>query len=229
MQFRELPTNHQAVDAPVRYRVTGELVPILEFSLEGTESVFFEHYVLLYREPSVVLKASAPKGALKRMISQMPVFLATARGHGRLALSRDGVGQLFGVQVAPNSSLDVREHQFVAATAALEYGFTRVRGLSNLLFGGNSFFVDQFVARREAGVVWLHAYGNLTEVYLADGEMLDVEPGSWCYKDHSVKMTTIPVNVSAGLFASTSFTLNRFHGPGRLGIQSMAVYLPTSE
>jgi uncharacterized protein (AIM24 family) len=102
-----------------------------------------------------------------------------------------------------------------------------VRGISNLLFGGNGFFVDTFHSDRDPGAVWIHAHGNLIEVELGDGEQLDVEPSRWCYKDPSVKMTTVPINVSAGLFASSSFMLNRFTGPGRLGLQSMTQYFNT--
>jgi uncharacterized protein (AIM24 family) len=129
--------------------------------------------------------------------------------------------------MAAGQTLEVREHQFLAATNTLEYGFTRVKGVANLLFGGNGFFVDTFHGSRQSGIVWVHAHGNLIEVVLGHGEQLDVEPSRWCYKDPSVKMSTVPINVSAGLFASSSFMLNRFTGPGRLGLQSMALYLNT--
>jgi uncharacterized protein (AIM24 family) len=38
-------------------------------------------------------------------------------------------------------------------------------------------------------------------------------------------MDTNVTNLSTGLFGGTSFTLNRFTGPGRLGIQSMSYHL----
>lgn len=229
VEFRPLHTNREMMAGAVDYRVTGELVPILEFDLTGHEEIYFEHHVLLYREPSVGLKAAIPKGSLKRLIGKMPVIMARAAGRGRVALSRDGAGQVMGVAVLAGQELDVREHQFLAATGNMSYGFSRIRGISNLLFGGTGFFVDQFGARHSDGIVWIHAYGNLVEVQLDPGDVLDVEPGGWCYKDRSVKMDTVPINVTAGLFSSLSFTLNRFHGPGRLGIQSMTVYLPTEE
>ena len=228
MDFRRIPSSHSATE-PVPYTVSGELVPVLEFELDDTGDIYFEHYVLLYKQPSVRLAAAMPKGALRRAIGKMPVLLARATGNGRLALSRDGAGQVVGIPVQAGSSLAVREHQFLAATGSLAYGFSRVRGISNLLFGGSGFFVDQFSAERTDGTVWLHAYGNLTEVLLGPGEVLEVEPGGWCYKDASVRMSTSVLNLAAGIFASQSFTVNRFEGPGRLGIQSMTVYMPTEE
>ncbi|MCL5972658.1 MAG: AIM24 family protein [Firmicutes bacterium] len=228
MEFREM-SQDQAVQSThqIPFRIRGGLAPVVEWEMDDSFELFFEHYVLMYRDPQVVVSGSIPKGALKRMIGNMPVILAKAHGQGRLALGRSVPGEIVGIPMAAGQTLEVREHQFLAATNTLEYGFTRVKGVANLLFGGNGFFVDTFHGSRQSGIVWVHAHGNLIEVVLGHGEQLDVEPSRWCYKDPSVKMSTVPINVSAGLFASSSFMLNRFTGPGRLGLQSMAQYLNT--
>lgn len=228
MDIREL-SQGEAVSTvhEVPFRIRGGIAPVVEWAMDGRYALFFEHYVLMYRDPSVHVGGSVPKGAMKRMIGRMPIILAKAEGQGRLALGRSAPGEIVGVPIAPGHTLEVREHQFLAATDSLSYGYTRVRGIANLLFGGNGFFVDTFQANRDPGIVWVHAHGNLIEVALDAGEQLDVEPSRWCYKDPSVKMSTVPINVAAGLFASQSFSLNRFTGPGRVGLQSMAVYLET--
>ncbi len=228
MEFHELPAEQgvRSLDA-IHFRVRGGLAPVVEWTLDGSYTLFFEHYVLMYRDPSVTISGSIPKGAMKRMIGKMPIILARASGRGLVALGRSAPGEVVGVPIQPGQTLEVREHQFLAATDSLSYGFTRVRGLANLLFGGNGFFVDTFRAGKDLGVVWVHVHGNAIEVELGPGEHLDVEPRRWCYKDPRVKMSTVPINVSAGLFASSSFMLNRFTGPGRVGLQTMGIYLDT--
>lgn len=228
MEFREM-TQSQAVSEvhQVPFKIRGGIAPVVEWEMDNTYGLFFEHFVLMYRDPRVSVSGSIPKGAVKRVIGKMPIVLARAKGEGRLALGRSAPGEIVGVPIPSGHTLEVREHQFLAATDTLSYGFNRVRGISNLLFGGNGFFVDTFHSDREPGAVWVHAHGNLVEVELGPNEQLDVEPSRWCYKDPSVKMTTVPINVSARLFASTSFMLNRFTGPGRLGLQSMSVYWET--
>ncbi len=228
MEFREM-TQAEAVQTvhQLDFRIRGGIAPVVEWEMDGSYAVFFEHYVLMYRDPGIKVSGSVPRGAMKRMIGKMPIILAKAEGQGRLGLGRSAPGEIVGVPLAPGQTLEVREHQFLAATSTLSYGFTRVRGMSNLLFGGNGFFVDTFQAGRESGAVWIHAHGNLIEVELGPGEQLDVEPSRWCYKDPTVKMTTVPINISAGLFASSSFMLNRFTGPGRLGLQSMTQFFET--
>ena len=124
----------------------------------------------------------------------------------------------------------MREHQFLAATSTVDYTFTRLRGMANMLFGGTGIFIDTFNGMNQGGVVWLHGYGNVFEVFLQPGEQIDIEPGGWVYKDPTVQMQTQLQRLSTGIFASAGqLTWNRFTGPGRIGLQSMYVHLPTAD
>lgn len=73
----------------------------------------------------------------------------------------------------------------------------------------------------------LHGYGNVFEKVLGPGESIDVEPGGWLYKDTQVTMAPNATRLSTGILAGTSLVLNRFTGPGRIGLQSMYVHLPS--
>jgi uncharacterized protein (AIM24 family) len=70
--------------------------------------------------------------------------------------------------------------------------------------------------------------------------MLDVEPGGWLWKDANVRMDTVSVLQSSGrgggllgalgaMVGGASLVLNRFYGPGRVGIQSMTYHEPQFE
>lgn len=93
-----------------------------------------------------------------------------------------------------------------------------------MLFGGTGFFIDTF---KGPGVVALHGYGNVFQRELASGEQIDIEPGAFMYKDASVKMETIKLGLKGGLLGGTNVFLNRFTGPGKIGIQSMTFHLHT--
>jgi len=160
----------------------------------------------------------------------MPIFMTEARGQGHIAFSRDGAGHVFARHLKQGEAIDVREHQFLAATDQIEYTYQRVKGISNILLGGAGFFIDKFHCTRGEGVLWLHAYGNVFEVTLGAGQMIDIEPGGWIYKDTTVQMETEFQRFSTGLFASGGqIVWNRFTGPGRVGIQSMYIHYPTAE
>jgi uncharacterized protein (AIM24 family) len=121
----------------------------------------------------------------------------------------------------PGMRLDVREHAFVLASNHIAYSYVRVKGLRNILFGGQGMFMDQFVTTNLPGLLVLHGYGNVFERRLAPGESILVEPGAFLYKDTTVTMQVEWQRFSGGLFSGVGMNLVRMTGPGRLGIQSM--------
>jgi uncharacterized protein (AIM24 family) len=211
----------------VTYHLEGEMVPVLHIELSDV-SVYFEHHVLLWKHPQVDISVKPLAGAFKRVMSGMPIFMTQAKGRGHIAFSRDGPGQVIPIHLERGWSIDVREHQFLAATESIDFSFQRVRGVANMLFGQSGLFIDTFSARSN-GVVWLHGYGNVFEVTLDKGEHLDVEPGGWVYKSPLVSMDTQLMKLSTGLFASGGqIVFNRFTGPGAVGIQSMYYHPPVA-
>ncbi len=95
-----------------------------------------------------------------------------------------------------------------------------------MMYGGG-FWVDEFFAGDHEGVVWVHGYGNVFEKALEPGETIDIEPGGWVYRDHSVSMTQEVYGFKTGfLGGGGNLVFNRFSGPGRVGLQS-AYYHPT--
>ena len=190
----------------VTYHIEGELVPALHVELSSMP-VYFEHHILLWKDPQVEIKLHPLKGAFKRMLAGIPVFMTEAHGPGGIAFSRDGAGHVFGIHLRSGESVDVREHQFLAATNEVDYSFTRVEG-----------------------IIWLHGYGNVFEVTLGAGESIDIEPGGWIYKTPTVGMQTIFQKLSTGILASAGQIFwNRFTGPGKIGLQSMYYHMPTTE
>ena len=223
-----LPTTAQNEQfGGVTYHIEGELVPVLHLELRSV-AVYFEHHILLWKEPQVQIGVTSFKGGLKRMLAGIPIFLTVAGGPGQIGFSRVGAGHIFGIHLKQGEGIEMREHQFLAATANVEYSFTRIKGISNMLLGGSGFFIDHFLAQNGDGIVWVHGYGNVFEVMLAAGEQLDIEPGGWVYKDRSVQMETQFQRLSTSLFAGAGqLVWNRFTGPGRVGIQSMYVHMAT--
>jgi uncharacterized protein (AIM24 family) len=220
------PTNVQdEAFAGVTYHIQGELVPVLVTEV-GANPVYFEHHILLWKDPGLNIAVKPLKGAFKRAIHGMPIFMVQTQDHGKIGFSRDGAGHVFGIHFRAGETIDVREHQWLAATETLEYTFSRVTGFANVMFSGTGLYIDTFTCIGPEGILWLHGYGNVFEVSLLPGEQIDIEPGGWIYKDRSVKMDTNVQRLSTGLFASAGqMVFNRFTGPGRIGIQSMYVHL----
>ena len=213
----------------VTYHIDGKLVPALSVDVTNM-TVYFEHHILLWKNTTIRIQLKALKGMLKRMIAGMQIFVTEASGQGIIAFSRDGPGHIVPIHLKHGEELHVREHQFLAATGNIDYSFERVRGLTTMMFGQSGFFIDKFHGHTGEGVLWLHGYGNVFEKVLAPGEQIDIEPGGWLYKDPTVRMDTVVDRLTSGLFGATvNFVVNRFTGPGRVGIQSMYLHMPSEE
>ena len=213
----------------VTYHIAGELVPVL--SVDVTQMpVYFEHHILLWKNSTITIGLKSLKGALKRMMAGMQIFVTEASGAGIIAFSRDGPGHIVPIHLRRGEEIQVREHQFLAATGNVDYTFERVRGLATMLFGQSGFFIDRFRGDSGDGIVWLHGYGNVFEKTLAPGETIDIEPGGWIYKDRTVQMQTMLQKLSTGIFASAGqICWNRFTGPGKIALQSMYYHMEGGE
>jgi uncharacterized protein (AIM24 family) len=220
-------------------RVEGELVPVVDVELGPRTSIYFEHHILLWKQPQVRLGFMGLKNAARRVFAGLQIFISTAQGPGNIAMSREAPGQIVALKLRPGEIVDVREHQFLMATNTVAYDFYWQQGLANVFFSRSGLFIDRFSATNDIGLLLLHGYGNVFEKQLAPGEQIDVEPGAWLWKDASVRMDTVTVLQSGGgggimgalgaLVGGASLVLNRFTGPGRLGLQSMTYHEPQYE
>jgi len=209
--------------AGLTYHIRGELVPELQVEV-GERSVMFEHHVLLWKQTQVEVELKKLPGAVKRKIAGLEFFVTRTSGTGRIAFSRDSPGQCVPLHLSQGEGLDVREHQFIAASDNLDYSFERIQGVQNMLLGGSGIFMDKFRASDGDALVWLHGHGNVFLVNLDDGEQLDVEAGAWLFKDPTVKLEAITMGLKSGMFGGGGkLTWNRFTGPGRLAIQTLFI------
>jgi uncharacterized protein (AIM24 family) len=208
-------------------QVEGEIVPVAEINLGQGDSVFFEHHVLLWKDEGTRMSVLPMTGGVKRALAGMPFIISVAHGPGRIAFSRDATGELVVLPIHPGQELDVREHAFLVCSHTIDYTYLRIKGLRNILFGGQGMFMDRFLAKDAQGLLLLHGYGNVFERRLNPGESILVEPGAFLYKDAAVGMEVETIKLTSGLFGGTSMNLARMTGPGRVGIQSMYVHHAT--
>jgi uncharacterized protein (AIM24 family) len=220
----------------LRITVEGDLVPVANVELGTQHTIYFEHHILLWKDPGVTIGYRGRKGMARRFFAGTPIFLSEARGPGNIAVSRESVGQVVALPLAPGAAIDVREHQFLLATSTVDYEYASLGGVANALFTRSSsrtgLFVDRFSGRGESGLVLLHGYGNVFEKLLEPDEMLDVEPGGWLWKDTTVRVNATSlvgaghggmVGALSNMMSGGTVALNRFTGPGRVGIQSMTL------
>jgi uncharacterized protein (AIM24 family) len=179
---------------------------------------------MLWKDETVPMGILPLTGGVRRALAGMPFIISVATGPGRVAFSRDATGELVVLPLHPGMELDVREHAFLLASHHISYTYVQIKGLKNILFGGQGMFMDRFVTGNTPGLLLLHGYGNVFERVLRPGESILLEPGAFLYKDSTVNMTVEFQQLTTGFFGGTNMALAKVTGPGRVGIQSMYVH-----
>jgi uncharacterized protein (AIM24 family) len=203
-------------------QITGSYVPVAEMNLAPGDQVYFSHHVLLWADPATQLAARPMAKGWDRRKAGMPLVMMQATGPGRIAFSDDDPGELIAVPLEAGQAIDVSEHHFLVATAAVSYDWFA----SGIWWaaGGNHYYplgryMDRFTAQQR-GLLILHTCGNSFIRDLGDGERIYVLPRALVYKDPAVHMNIhMEVPVRPGPHWPL-IQMIRLTGPGRVAIQS---------
>jgi len=213
-----------------RCQITGTYVPVAEVNLAPGDQVYFSHHVLLWADPTTQLAARPMKKSWDRHKAGMPLVMMEATGPGRIAFSEDDPGELIAVPLEAGQGIDIAEHHFLVATAAVSYdwissGIWWTTGGGEVIYPGGK-YMDRFSAQQR-GLLLLHARGNTFIRDLRDGERIYVVPHALVYKDLSVHMNIHMERPASPRAHWMVITMIRLTGPGRVAIQSQ--YEPKSE
>ncbi|MCI4350238.1 MAG: AIM24 family protein [Thermoplasmata archaeon] len=200
------------------------LVPSILVTLQPKESVYCEHGIMLFKDPTVGVGRKTIKsgGFLKTMerstVGGIPYFLTEFIGPGVVGFSRDGVGEVRVVELAANEELDVAEGSLICAESHIPYDMQYVKGTHRpgRMIG---FWMDRLTG---PGKVALHAYGNVISMSLAAHETVTADMGALLYKSGSVTAATQNLPFGGGLLGRLeAYEVLQLTGPGKIALQSI--------
>lgn len=212
-------------------QIEGLYVPVADMSLAEGDGVYFAHHVLLWKETQVAITMMSLKGAWKRVLAGMPVFMTQAKGPGHIAFSRDAPGEMLALPLQPGQAVDVREHMFLVATQQVNYTwfnpniwFTTKDGDESETHYPIGTTMDRFIAGKTPGLLLIHASGNVFVRNLAPGQSILIKPTALIFKDPTVNIQLHFEHPSSpwSLWSnwSTRYLWLRVQGPGRVAVQS---------
>lgn len=206
------------------YQIQGEVIPVLQVEL-GPVPVYFVQHNILWKDPQVQINQKTLSSEYKRKLGKKTLIMTEAKGPGNIAFSFGHTGTIVPVFLKAYESIDVKEHQFVAATDNVEFSCVKMQKVSELFLEGGGTFIDTFSCRQGEGLVWLQGLGDVSEINLSEGQQIDVKAENWVYKNKSVKMESIFQDFSSGFLPgdANQLMLNRFIGPGKVGMQTSSL------
>jgi uncharacterized protein (AIM24 family) len=200
------------------------MVPAVLATLAPQESIYCEHGIMLYKDPGVGVgrKTIQTGGLLSTMkrstVGGVPFFLAEFTGPGSVAFSRDGVGEIRDIELAPNEVLDVAEGSLLCAENRIPYDMIYVKG-TNRVGRMMGFWMDRLTG---PGKIALHGYGNVITMTLAAREKITCDYGALLYKSASVEATSLNLPFGSGLLGKLeAYEVLELIGPGKVALQSI--------
>lgn len=207
-----------------RCQVEGTYVPVVDFDLAAGDRLYFNHHVLLWKEPRTRLSRLPLRGWWRRLWAGLPLVMAEAHGPGRVAFSNDAPGEIIAVPLEAGASIDARAGSFLVASGQIHYDWLR-SGVWYRTEEGWHYpvgrFLDRFTAVGRHGLLLLHGAGNVFVRQLAAGESLLVKPTALVYLDPRVSMS-LHIEHPRGFnnYWRRRYVWLGLCGPGRVAIQS---------
>ena len=218
-------------------QIEGTYVPVADVNLAASDSIYFTHHVLLWKDPQLNITTMPLASGWKRMFAGLPLIMMQAQGPGHIAFSRDAPGEMIALPLQPGEEVDVREHLFMLATSNVVYDwfstnvwYTTQADNDKETHYPVGMFMDRFSAPQAPGLLLLHAAGNVFVRDLAPGETMLVKPTALIFKDPTVEMQLHFEHPRAGFslgfgWGASSWN-NRYYwlrlwGPGRIAVQSV--------
>lgn len=207
-----------------RCQVEGNYVPVVDFDLSPRDHLYFNHHVLLWKEPRTNLTTMPMRGWWRRLWAGLPLVMVRADGPGRIAFSNDAPGEIIAVPLEAGLSVDVRAGAFLVASGQVHYDWL-ASGVWYRTAEGWHYplgrYLDRFTAVDGHGLLLLHGAGNVFVRDLAPGETRLVKPTALVYAEPGVTMA-LHVEHPRGFnnWWQRRYVWLSLCGPGRVAIQS---------
>ena len=150
------------------------LVPAVLATLAPQESIYCEHGIMLFKDPSVTVgrKTIQSGGFMQKTerttVGGMPFFMTEFIGPGQVGLSRDGVGDVRAIELEPNEVLDVAGGSLICAENKIPYNMSHIQG-THRPGQITGVWLDRLTG---PGKIAIHGYGDIITMNLAPKELI---------------------------------------------------------
>lgn len=214
-------------DFPIRYRIRGEDVHLLEVMLPPGGKIRAESGAMVYMDSVIEMQTPIPLTWYERTVKKQvgetifnPVFSNSSDEYaGIVAFSPPHPGQLIALNLPEHGEEVIcQKGAYLCGTLDVKIGIAFVTDVKAALFGKEGFIMQKLSG---TGLAFIYGGGTIIERSLQEGESIRVDLASLAAFDGSVTYTMEMVSgVINKFFGGEGMWLVRLTGPGRVYIQS---------
>ena len=209
----------------MEYQITGHVMETLDIHLKKGESVYTESGGMAWMRGQIQMDTNTKGGVvagLGRMLAGESLFMTTYTCRGRdglITFAPEITGKILDMKLASGQSLICQKDAFMCAEDSVKLEIHFKKRLGAGMFGGEGFILQKVTG---PGMVFLEIPGEVREVQLAAGEVIQVDPGHIALFEPTVDYDISRVKGLTNIFFSgEGLFLAKLTGPGKIWLQSL--------
>lgn len=226
----------------MEYKILGQTVPVVEISLNNSESVYTQSGAMAYQTNDIEMRTNARGGVLEsigRMFSGESMFMANytaTKDNQTIAFASTVPGTIIPVNLTNMPyGLMIQKSAFLCAQQTVNTKVAFTKRFSAGLFGGEGFILQK---AEGTGLLFMEIDGDAIEKNLQPGEVLKVDTGNVVAFEPTVSYGIETISGASNIFlGGEGLFITKLVGPGKVIIQSqnfkdfanrLIPYMPTN-
>lgn len=209
----------------MNYKLIGETVPAVEFTLNKGESIYSQSGGMTWQSDGISMSTNTKGGLMKglgRMFAGESLFMniySAEKDNATIAFASTLPGQIKAIDLSTlNGGIIAQKGAFLCAEPSVEIKVALTKRFSSGLFGGEGFILQNIFGD---GHVFLEIDGDAYEKDLAPGEVLKVDTGNVVAFEKTVSYEIETVKGLKNIFfGGEGLFLTRLVGPGKVILQT---------
>jgi len=209
----------------MEYQITGHVMETLDIHLKKGESVYTESGGMAWMRGQIQMDTNTKGGVvagLGRMLAGESLFMTTYTCQSRdgfITFAPEITGKILDMNLASGQSLICQKDAFMCAEDSVKLEIHFKKRLGAGMFGGEGFILQKVTG---PGMVFLEIPGEVREVQLSAGEVIQVDPGHIALFEPTVDYDISRVKGLTNIFFSgEGLFLAKLTGPGKIWLQSL--------
>jgi uncharacterized protein (TIGR00266 family) len=209
----------------MEYQINGIVMETLDIHLKKGESVYTESGGMAWMRGGFDMTTSTRGGlgaGLGRMLAGESLFMTSytcMSPDGLITFTPEFPGKVLAFALEAEQSLICQKDAFMCAEESVSMAMHFRKKLGAGLFGGEGFILQKITG---PGTAFIEIPGEVQEIDLGSGDLLQVDPGHLAVFEPSVNydITTVK-GIKNVLFSGEGLFLATLQGPGKVWLQTL--------
>ena len=209
----------------MEYKIIGQIVPVVEITLNQNESIYTQTNAMAYQTNNIEMTTNARGGVIKslgRMLVGESIFMVNYTSNGNnevIAFASTVPGTIVPIDLSNiHDGLIIQKNSFLCAQQSVNTSIIFTKRLGAGFFGGEGFILQKAEGN---GILFLEVDGDVIEKELQPGEILKVDTGNVVAFENSVSYEIETVKGLGNIIlGGEGLFLTKLVGPGKVILQS---------